>query len=103
MEIIGEGRKDLSRIQLSFPLKQLTDRQNFLSLLHYFWLLSIREVVQGVLRLRSLYRLAPCHVHLVVREGKTRRVALSAGRSTSNRTRRRRASPAVATDALAAR
>ena len=50
-EIIGEGRKDLPRIQPSFPLKQLTDRQNFLSLLHYFGLLSIREVVHGMPRL----------------------------------------------------
>ena len=50
-EIIGEGRKDLPRIQPSFPLKQLTDRQNFLSLMHYFGLLSIREVVQGMPRL----------------------------------------------------
>ena len=50
-EIIGEGRKDLPRIQPSFPLKQLTDRQNFLSLLHYFGLLSIRAVVDGMPRL----------------------------------------------------
>ncbi len=50
-EVIGEGRKDLPRIQPSFPLQQLTDRQNFLSLLHYFGLLSIREVVHGVPRL----------------------------------------------------
>ncbi len=50
-EVIGEGRKDLPRIQPSFPLKQLTDRQNFLSLLHYFGLLSIRAVVDGMPRL----------------------------------------------------
>ena len=50
-EIIGEGRKDLPRIQPSFPLKQLTDRQNFLSLLHWFGLLSIRGVVDGMSRL----------------------------------------------------
>ena len=50
-EIVGEGRKDLPRIQPSFPLQQLTDRQNFLSLLHYFGLLSIREVVHGMPRL----------------------------------------------------
>ena len=50
-EIIGEERKDLPRIQPSFPLKQLADRQNFLSLLHYFGLLSIREVVHGMPRL----------------------------------------------------
>ena len=50
-EVIGEGRKDLPRIQPSFPLKQLTDPQNFLSLLHYFGLLSIREVVHGMPRL----------------------------------------------------
>ena len=39
------------RIQPSFPLKRLTDRENFLSLLHYFGLLSIREVVRGAPRL----------------------------------------------------
>ena len=50
-EVIGEGRKDLPRIQPSFPLKQLTDRQNFLSLLHFFGLLSIRAVVDGMPRL----------------------------------------------------
>ena len=50
-EVIGEGRKDLPRIQPSFPLKQLTDRQNFLSLMHYFGLLSIRGVVDGMSRL----------------------------------------------------
>ena len=50
-EVIGEGRKDLPRIQPGFPLKQLTDRQNFLSLLHYFGLLSIRAVVDGMPRL----------------------------------------------------
>ena len=50
-ETIGEGRKDLPRIQPSFPLKQLTDAENFLSLLHYFGLLSIREVVDGMPRL----------------------------------------------------
>ena len=50
-EVIGEGRKDLPRIQPSFPLQQLTERHNFLSLLHYFGLLSIREVVHGMPRL----------------------------------------------------
>ena len=50
-EVIGEGRKDVLRIQPSFPLKRLTDRVNFLSLLHYFGLLSIRAVVDGMPRL----------------------------------------------------
>ena len=50
-EVIGEGRKDVLRIQPSFPLKRLTDRVNFLSLLHYFGLLSIRGVVDGMPRL----------------------------------------------------
>ena len=49
--IIGEERVDVLRIQPSFPLKQLTDEENFLSLLHYFGLLSIREVAGGTLRL----------------------------------------------------
>ena len=39
------------RIQPSFPLNELTEPENFLSLLHYFGLLSIREVVHGVPRL----------------------------------------------------
>ena len=48
--IIGEQTTD-SPIQLSFPLDQLDQRENFLSLLHYFGLLSMRGVVQGVPRL----------------------------------------------------
>ena len=50
-EIVGEGRRDVLRIQPSFPLKQLADEENFLSLLHYFGLLSIRGVVDGMPRL----------------------------------------------------
>ena len=50
-EIIGEGQRDVLRIQPSFPLKQLTDEENFLSLLHYFGLLSIGGVVDGMPRL----------------------------------------------------
>ena len=49
--IIGEEQVDVLRIQPSFPVKQLTDAENFLSLLHYFGLLSIREVVDGMPRL----------------------------------------------------
>ena len=48
--IIGEESTD-SNIQLSFPLDRLDRRENFLSLLHYFGLLSIRDVVHGVPRL----------------------------------------------------
>ena len=44
--IIGEEQVD-SDIQPGFPLHELAEPQNFLSLLHYFGLLSIREV-QGV-------------------------------------------------------
>ncbi|MDE0027655.1 MAG: AAA family ATPase [Spirochaetaceae bacterium] len=40
-EVIGEQQKDVLRIQPSFPMERLTDRENFLSLLHYFGLLSI--------------------------------------------------------------
>ena len=48
--IIGEEVAE-STIQLSFPLEQLDRRENFLSLLYYFGLLSIRGVAQGVPRL----------------------------------------------------
>ena len=48
--IIGEQQVD-SEIQLSFPLDRLDRRENFLSLLHYFGLLSIRDVAHGVPRL----------------------------------------------------
>ena len=48
--LIGEEETD-STIQLSFPLDQLDERDNFLSLLHYFGLLSIRAVAHGVPRL----------------------------------------------------
>ena len=50
-DAIAEGQKDVLRIRSSFPLQRLTDEENFLSLLHYFGLLSIREVVRGVPRL----------------------------------------------------
>ena len=39
--VIAEGRAE-SEIVSSFPLKRLAKRENFLSLLHYFGLLSIR-------------------------------------------------------------
>ena len=48
--IIGEQQVD-SDIQLSFPLDRLDRRENFLSLLFYFGLLSIRGVESGVPRL----------------------------------------------------
>ena len=48
--IIGEQSTD-SNIQLSFPLDRLDRRENFLSLLHYFGLISIRDVSYGVPRL----------------------------------------------------
>ncbi len=48
--IIGEQTAD-SNLQLSFPLEQLDQRENFLSLLHYFGLLSIRAVERGMPRL----------------------------------------------------
>ena len=44
---LAEERVD-TRIQPSFPLGRLTDEENFLSLLHYFGLLSIRGM-QGVM------------------------------------------------------
>ena len=49
-DIIGEQQVD-TRIQPSFPLGRLAEPENFLSLLHYFGLLSIRDVVDGVPRL----------------------------------------------------
>ena len=48
--IIGEESTN-SNIQLSFPLDRLDRRENFLSLLHYFGLLSIRAVERGMPRL----------------------------------------------------
>ena len=48
--VIGEEEVD-SDIQISFPLDRLDRRENFLSLLFYFGLLSIREVSHGVPRL----------------------------------------------------
>ena len=48
--IIGQEQVN-TPIQLSFPLNQLDQRANFLSLLHYFGLLSIRDVAHGMPRL----------------------------------------------------
>ena len=48
--VVGEGWVD-SNLESGFPLDRLDQRENFLSLLHYFGLLSIREVRGGVPRL----------------------------------------------------
>ena len=50
-DVIGEEQVDVRRVQSGFPLHEIAEPENFLSLLHYFGLLSIREVVQGVPRL----------------------------------------------------
>ena len=49
-DVIAEGRAD-SEIVDSFPLARLAERENFLSLLHYFGLLSIRGVTAETPRL----------------------------------------------------
>ncbi len=49
-DVIGEEQVD-TRIHSGFPLEDLTKPENFLSLLHYFGLLSIRDVVERVPRL----------------------------------------------------
>ena len=49
-DIIGEEVAS-SNIATSFPLEQLDQPENFLSLLYYFGLLSIRDVARGVPRL----------------------------------------------------
>ena len=48
--VIGEGWAD-SEIMSSFPLERLHDRRNFLSLLHFFGLLSIRKAREQTVRL----------------------------------------------------
>ena len=48
--VIAEGRAD-SEIVETFPQARLTQPENFLSLMHYFGLLSIRDVAAGVPRL----------------------------------------------------
>ena len=49
-DVIGEEQAD-TRIVPGFPQAELSEPENFLSLLHYFGLLSIRDVVDGVPRL----------------------------------------------------
>jgi len=49
-DVIGEEQVDTD-IQSGFPQHEIAEPENFLSLLHYFGLLSIREVVHGVPRL----------------------------------------------------
>ncbi len=49
-QVVGEGQAD-AEIQASFPLERLDQRDNFLSLLHYFGLLSIQRTVAGRTRL----------------------------------------------------
>ena len=48
--VIGEGWVD-GELRDGFPLEELDQRDNFVSLLHYFGLLSIREVRDGMPRL----------------------------------------------------
>jgi len=48
--IIGEPQVDV-RVQPGFALHELAEPEHFLSLLHYFGLLSIRKMVHGVPRL----------------------------------------------------
>ncbi len=45
-QVVAEERAD-AHVQDSFPLERLAERENFLSLLHYFGLLSIRGTVEG--------------------------------------------------------
>ncbi len=45
-QIVGEGQADAD-IQASFPLERLDQRDNFLSLFHYFGLLTIRDADGG--------------------------------------------------------
>ena len=49
-QVIGEEAVE-TPLQTGFPLERLDQPENFLSLLHYFGLLSIRQVVGGVPRL----------------------------------------------------
>ena len=49
-EVIAEGRVD-SDLNPSFPVDQLGQRENFVTLLHCFGLLSIQSMVDGRLRL----------------------------------------------------
>ena len=49
-DVVGEEQAAV-RIQPSFPLEELTEPKNFLSLLHFFGLLSIRGGPQGATRL----------------------------------------------------
>ncbi len=48
--LLGEGWVD-SELSTGFPLDELKQRANFVSLLHYFGLLSIRDVRENALRL----------------------------------------------------
>ena len=48
--VIGEEQVT-TQIQPSFPLERLAEPENFLSLLHFFGLLSIRDVTQDIPRL----------------------------------------------------
>ena len=47
-DVIGDEQADVRRIRSGFPLGRLAEPENFLSLLHYFGLLSIRDR-QGVM------------------------------------------------------
>ena len=78
--IAGEGGADAD-VNLSFPLEDLVEPENFLSLLYYFGLLSIRGASQGRTRLgipnQTVRRLM--YGYPGDRHGLPRRVAAGAG------------------------
>ena len=49
-QVIADGQADAT-IRTSFPLAQLAEPDNFLSLLYYFGLLGIRDTARGITRL----------------------------------------------------
>ena len=66
--VIGEERA-AARIQPSFPAERLDDGRNFLSLLHFFGLLSIRGASQGPPHLVVPNRTAKQILHGYLRDG----------------------------------
>ncbi len=69
LQHIIETGETISNINLSFPLGELTKRENFISLLYYFGLLSIDGIVEGQPLLRIPNRTVKDLMYNYIRSG----------------------------------
>ena len=69
LQRIIETGETISKLNLSFPLEELAERENFISLLYYFGLLSINGTVEGQPRLQIPNRTVKDLMYGYIRSG----------------------------------